>query len=566
MPSAPSSAEPMTTPSAEPDVELDVGLDVRLRLARRIDWRFLLDDPALGRVVVAGSPDPALVAALEAASTAVGVIGSDASPSPDIGTADTVVVAGAPDPSVLRAAVARLRPGGWLVAEPAGPLAAMVGGNRTGGPAEPIRTARRLSSAGFDPIRLHWTWPSHGRATAFAGLGDATAVRALVERRGLGRMRPITARVAGLLASTPLPALVVPAVTLIARRRDGTALDRAPAGGFVARRLVELAATETAAPGGDRRRSVLLLTPRYRASAHVVALAFDGPGRPPVLVAKIARLPDGGKGLAREAAALRALEPTLGGAGGCPVPVALDTAGWPILVETGVGGEPLDPAAVRADRAGAVRAIVDWLAGLPIDPAGMAGGAVVAGGLDAALAAAETLLAPTDASGDDTALLERTRRVFAPLRDATLPRVFEHGDLAHPNLLRRPDGRLTVVDWERADPAGLPLHDLVVALAYVAAAERGASSPADGAAAFADAVAGADPWAAAPLEAECRRLGVDPALRPALLVAPWVRTAAWLATGLGDGGAGETGDLADWLRVDRSMVLWRAMVRMAETA
>ncbi|MCA9566013.1 MAG: phosphotransferase, partial [Myxococcales bacterium] len=35
-----------------------------------------------------------------------------------------------------------------------------------------------------------------------------------------------------------------------------------------------------------------------------------------------------------------------------------------------------------------------------------------------------------------------------------------HGDLSSWNLLGQPDGRLTVLDWETANPSGVPLLDV----------------------------------------------------------------------------------------------------------
>ena len=53
-----------------------------------------------------------------------------------------------------------------------------------------------------------------------------------------------------------------------------------------------------------------------------------------------------------------------------------------------------------------------------------------------------------------------------PLRAASVPRVFEHGDLSHPNLIWLPTGRVGVVDWELAEEEGFPLHDLSFFLAF----------------------------------------------------------------------------------------------------
>ncbi len=146
--------------------------------------------------------------------------------------------------------------------------------------------------------------------------------------------------------------------------------------------------------------------------------------------------------------------------------------------------------------------------------------------------------------------MAETDRVLAAVADRRVPVVFEHGDLAHPNLVRTPSGALGAVDWERARADGLPLHDLSIGLAYVAAAARGATTAADQAAAFQTALTGPTPWARDLVDAELARLGIDPRLRAALLIAPWIRSAAWLA---------ERVDPSTWL-ADRSIAHWRAML------
>ena len=88
--------------------DVTIGPTDRLTLARRLDWRFLLADPRLGRVLIAGTPDPDLVAALEAFSGAIVVDPTE--------RADVVVVH-APTAAVVRGAIERVAPGGSIVIE-----------------------------------------------------------------------------------------------------------------------------------------------------------------------------------------------------------------------------------------------------------------------------------------------------------------------------------------------------------------------------------------------------------------------------------------------------------------
>jgi hypothetical protein len=259
---------------------------------------------------------------------------------------------------------------------------------------------------------------------------------------------------------------------------------------------------------------------------------------------------DGSDTLAREGHALLRLAPTLGATGHAPRVLALDIDGSPpSLIETGLSGIPLDPRAVRRDRAAATSAVVAFAARLPVgsvvgDPDGEMRGPGLA------LAALERL----DRANVAPDLVERSRPLVERLRTAALPTVFEHGDLAHPNLVLQKDGTLGAVDWERAEPDGLPLHDLTMALAYIAAAGASAGTPDLQAEAFVSGLMGEDAWAAPLLDAELDRLHIDRGLRGVLIVVPWIRTAAFLAERT----------TVDWLRTDRSVALWRATLDLAD--
>ena len=142
---------------------------------------------------------------------------------------------------------------------------------------------------------------------------------------------------------------------------------------------------------------------------------------------------------------------------------------------------------------------------------------------------AATALERLDRAGVGPDLVERSRPLIERLRAAALPTTFEHGDLAHPNLVRRPDGTLGAVDWERAEPDGLPLHDLTMALAYIAAAAASAGTPELQAEAFASALSGKTPGHRPCSMPNSDRLGIDRGLAWALTVVPWIWTAAFLA-------------------------------------
>lgn len=539
--------------------------DARMRHARRADWRFLLPSPDLKRLALGGMPDEALREALEAIS-GTPAAGLPAGSAALLGRFDTVVLSGRLTRSELAVAAGSVAASGHLVVEIDGALSQVVDRRRGTAPGTVTRLVRTLAASGFD-VRCWWAWPTIRRATAFVPLDDRIAVRAMVARRfGARRLGAPVASAMSRLAGTSVLMAFAPAVVVVARRGTKSA-------GFIERRARPTVGAAAVGAGG-----FLVLTPRYRASAHVVGLGL-GPGGAVERVAKVARLRDD-TSLEHEAAVLEALDRARGAPGSSPA--LLDAAGlataagedpWPILVETGLDGDPLDPAKVHANRAQAVADIERWLAELPVGDA--ATRSLDAGTrIESALAAVERL---ADESADGRRLrdlVERSRPLVATLASASLPRVFEHGDPAHPNLLRLADGRIGAVDWERGEPDGLPLHDLTIALAYVAAAARDATSAPDQALAFRAAMTGDDPWAVEALDRAADLIGCDPVLRPALVVAAWARSAGWLAdrlAGPGDGTSSGTDDderqpatgLTTWLAGDRSVALWAVALDLA---
>lgn len=541
----------MADRATAPDPAPAVSRDARLRLARRIDWRFLLPSPELGPIDLRGAPDDDLRAAIDALDGPSG--GAPARPG-------SVVLAGRPDRAGISAAARAVPVGGQLVVELDGPLAPLLERRRGAGLGMPARLARALEAGGF-AVRTYLAWPAIGRATAFAAIDDPVALRALAARRlGVDATSPLVS-IAGLLAGTALLSSASPATIVVAQRGPIRP-------GLIERRIGSRTSPAGSRANGLRREGLLVLAPRYRASAHVVGLALGGDGSVR-RVAKVARLRDD-HGLEHEAAVLARLGRTAGAVDSGPslldapgLPAAVGDDPWPILVERGIDGRPLDPGTVRADRAAAMTSIERWLATLPV--AGPSARSLGVGPrLHNALEAVARLADDGPAGRRLAALVDRSRPVVDTLAGVPLPVVLEHGDPAHPNLVRRPDGRLAAVDWERGEPDGLPLHDHAIAVAYVAAAEAGASSAADQARAFRAALTGERAWAASVLDRELDRIGVERSHRTALVVAAWLRSAAWLAEHLrGGSDAVGTGDLATWLADDRSVALWAAALDLA---
>lgn len=311
--------------------------------------------------------------------------------------------------------------------------------------------------------------------------------------------------------------------------------------------------------GIGRVVSSVVVTPRFRASAHVVVLVLRADGVRPALVVKIPRLAAGEASVRHEAACLRALHAANPEAGRvAPRLVACeDHCGRPLLIETALSGRPLDRRAVRRDPVKACEAALAWLARIerpapaPAEP-------------DSGWYRRDIelpLLAFADRfplSREELAAVERTLDLVAPLTRIELPPVFEHGDLSHPNILVQDGGELGVIDWETAAPHGLPLSDLFFFLAYVAAARARAATADEHVRAFDGAFCARRAWVRPYAHAYARRLGIAMESFTALFVVGLLRRAASYATRVQGGvEAPVSPEQARWLRSTRYFRLWR---------
>ncbi|MFO7321156.1 MAG: phosphotransferase [Chloroflexota bacterium] len=311
--------------------------------------------------------------------------------------------------------------------------------------------------------------------------------------------------------------------------------------------------------GLDDGVSCLVLTPRFRASRHVVFLVMPRNAGEPALVAKVARLPGASASLEREASNLRALEALIPDDDmAAPRLLAFDSVGeWPLLLETALTGPLLTPEVIRARHDDACRAVLDWLLRLH----GKRAEAVDYERLiDAPL---RRFAAVFPLTRDERMLLERTWELTLPLTQTPLPVFMEHGDLSHPNIVWRRDGRIGVIDWELADPNGLPAQDLFFFLTYAGFASADAGNTGDYTGAFRQTFFGAGAWALPLVEAYASAVGLSSPQLTALFVACWARYVVGLLDRLEDVPA--SGDVvpeetAAWLRNNRYSVLWRYAV------
>lgn len=163
---------------------------------RRADWRYLLPDPALGRVAYPAPRDARLFEALTLVSERVERPAATA-----IEGYDVVVLTGA-DRFALDAAADHASSGTWIYAEASGRTAAAF--------------ASRLRRRGFEDVAAHWLWPDAERCKEIVPM-EHTALRHALGRRDPGARLRLRARLAGALARTPLFRLVVKRAGVIAR-------------------------------------------------------------------------------------------------------------------------------------------------------------------------------------------------------------------------------------------------------------------------------------------------------------------------------------------------------------
>jgi hypothetical protein len=111
-----------------------------------------------------------------------------------------------------------------------------------------------------------------------------------------------------------------------------------------------------------------------------------------------------------------------------------------------------------------------------------------------------------------------------------LPPAFEHRDCTPENMLVAGDGTLTLLDWEYAEPEGLPLVDLVVFSVRAAIALEGTMGSGRERATYARLL---DPGSATgAVFAECvaryvATTGISPAAVAPLRLLTWTRCATW---------------------------------------
>ena len=317
------------------------------------------------------------------------------------------------------------------------------------------RARRRFEAAGYTDVRAYWAGPLPHRLPQFwLPVDSPEAVEHLLASRRSGSLSGAAlrrlwqlARSAGLLA----PLYVV-------GRRPG-----------------EPDAAEVPVPPAA---PLLLLTTGHRSINKAVGLAFEPGLEKPVRAVKFARVPEAEPGLEREAAVLRQLReerpdlrgvPRLRGEGrrSGRLAVVADAVEGESLLDV-LRPESFEETAMR------VTSLLVELArsdGGSIEPAidpPMGGKSQVRDPEWRRRLVDEPLAWFEEGFGAavDPGLLEQARSTLGGLGD--LPEAPEHRDCSPWNILIGPDGEPVLLDWESAEPEGLPGMDLVYFLANCA--------------------------------------------------------------------------------------------------
>jgi hypothetical protein len=423
------------------------------------NWCFLLRSLDLGRVVCLGRPSPAGLTTLAGFASEVAVC----APADDLsrlrrslGTAEPTNL------SLLETAVGTAPlPDGTadLVVLPRLPVLQ----RRT--QADWVARARRLLKPDgiayvegrflgrLDAASLLWLAPAAGEVRAAAPLQDRQAV-AYLERRFLKRgvvRRQLLRRPRRVLARQP-------AVTRIARRRGlliGPRPERLGAG------PPEYIRAIAAGAGVDIENSRWgLAAPGDYPSQKVLLFLFPSAGEAPEYVVKITRDPDLSFRLENEWNALTILrEHRVGADDTLPRPLFFGShRGLAVLGESAIEGMPFRERTRATADCSCARAAIEWLIEL---------GRATASPARADTRGALSELGALCEQFARTYRLEPREEEFLGACVAALARsgdafslVFQHGDPGPWNVLVTSDGRPAFLDWEAAEPRGMPLWDL----------------------------------------------------------------------------------------------------------
>jgi len=313
--------------------------------------------------------------------------------------------------------------------------------------------------------------------------------------------------------------------------------------------------------GDPAQLSCVMMTPRFRASSHVICFILVEGRTEPTFVVKLPRLPGDHSRLDREVTNLNAANHNR-----APDDISIprvvayeDYHQYRLLIETAVPGRTMSPAVVRRQPELCTETSIAWLTNLQL--ATMTRGANGNDWFERLIEKPFLQFKKILPAADEAArLIDETTAMMKPFRNHAIPLVMSHEDFSPPNILQTENDNVGVVDWELAEPQGLPASDLFFFLTYIAFARNDARKNEAYLKAFQQAFFNSNAWARPYVERYCERLKLSHEMLAPLFVSTWSRYVAGLIARLQE--SSEAGNMVgnetvQWLKTNRYYILWR---------
>lgn len=313
--------------------------------------------------------------------------------------------------------------------------------------------------------------------------------------------------------------------------------------------------------GLPEQLSCVLATPRFKTSTHVLFFVLAKGQRHPVLVAKTPRLAGDNRQLEKETSNLRNVHAVrAGGFDSIPKVIAFeDWRGHRLLIETAVEGQPLKRDFVRLYPHAGIEPVTAWI--IELHAASAASSARDKRWFERLVETPVRQLQTVFPSGSpEQELIGRLHEYIASLRALEFPLVFEHGDFCSPNILIGRNSRISVVDWELAEPNGLPAVDIFFFLNFAAFSKRQATENSAFLSAFRDAFFGGSAWAVPYIFRYSDGVHLKRDVLKPLFLLCWTRIIANVIVRLKDNLNSEgtlTAETVTWLRESGYYLLWK---------
>jgi aminoglycoside phosphotransferase (APT) family kinase protein len=489
-------------------------------------WMLLLDRFELGDVACLGPPGERTLRTLARHARSVTVVGSgDAPLRRSRATAANVAVVGPAAVETLGPVdLAVVTSSAWARRAAADrSLAALLERSATVYAETGLhgRPERWLATPPGRRVDALWLGVAGGEVKLAAGRDDAVAITYLRRPASATSSAWVRWRPVSLARATRRHGRIASRQGLLIRGGPGRAGPGAPVPAYL-RAIADAAG----APLDDCR--VALAAPGEYPSRKAILFVFGQDETAPRYVVKLSRDPAFNERLDNEWRALRALAAAgVGDAATVPVAAFLGRhAGLAVLGQTPIAGAPFRLRTTARSDCPLAQAAIAWLLGLgasTADPT-VAGAPQAAATLQSLLDRFARLYRPTAA---EHALLAAQVEAVARSRQP-FPVVFQHGDPGTWNLLITPDGRPAFLDWEAAEPRGMPLWDLFYFARSAAVGVARASGTRDPLDAVSEHLLADGPMIRAltdDVDRHCARIGLDRGLVGPLFFMCWLHRA-----------------------------------------